>query len=67
MAAALPGAARAAVVALKKEGAEFIKILSELSREAYFAIVDEARKQGILFAGHVPGSVSHRQRAPRPW
>jgi imidazolonepropionase-like amidohydrolase len=42
----------------KKEGADFLKIYSRLSRDAYFAIADEAKKQGIPFAGHVPFSVS---------
>ena len=45
---------RAAVTAMRKEGAEFIKVYSKLSREAYFAIADEAKQQGIPFAGHVP-------------
>ncbi len=41
----------------KKEGADFIKVYSYLPRDAYFAIADEAKKQGIPFAGHVPFSV----------
>jgi imidazolonepropionase-like amidohydrolase len=49
---------RAAVQALKKRGADFIKVHSKLPRDAYFAIADEARKQGLAFAGHVPESVS---------
>ncbi|HJQ25431.1 MAG TPA: amidohydrolase family protein [Blastocatellia bacterium] len=50
--------ARRAVVTLKQGGADFIKVYSLLSRDAYFAIADEAKKQGIPFAGHVPVSVS---------
>jgi imidazolonepropionase-like amidohydrolase len=46
------------VRSLKKQGADFIKVHSKLSRDAYFAIVDEAKKQGLPFAGHVPESVS---------
>jgi hypothetical protein len=43
----------------KSEGADFIKILSVgLPRDVYFAIADEAKKQGIPFAGHLPYSVS---------
>lgn len=42
----------------KKEGADFIKVGTYLHRDAYFAIVDEAKKQGIPIAGHVPLSVS---------
>jgi imidazolonepropionase-like amidohydrolase len=49
---------RQAVIRSKQEGADFIKVYSRLPREAYFAIADEAKKQGIPFAGHVPESVS---------
>ncbi|HEV8582652.1 MAG TPA: amidohydrolase family protein [Thermoanaerobaculia bacterium] len=49
---------RQAVIRSKQEGAEFIKVYSRLPREAYFAIADEAKKQGIPFAGHVPSSVT---------
>ena len=41
----------------KKEGADLIKVYHFLPRDAYFAIADEAKKQGIPFAGHVPLSV----------
>jgi imidazolonepropionase-like amidohydrolase len=46
--------ARAAVRDLKQRGADFIKIISLPSREAFFAVADEARKQKISFAGHLP-------------
>lgn len=46
--------ARAAVRDLKQRGADFIKIISLPSREAFFAVADEARKQNISFAGHLP-------------
>jgi hypothetical protein len=49
---------RQAVIRSKQEGADFIKVYSRLPRDAYFAIADEAKKQGIPFAGHVPGAVS---------
>ena len=49
---------RQVVRKVKKEGADFIKVYSYLPRDAYFAIADEAKKQGIPFAGHVPFSVS---------
>jgi imidazolonepropionase-like amidohydrolase len=39
-------------------GADFIKVYSKLSRNAYFAIADEAQKCGIPFEGHVPESVT---------
>ena len=49
---------RAAVLSLKRRGADFVKVYSLLPREAYFAIADEAKKQGMTFAGHVPLAVS---------
>jgi imidazolonepropionase-like amidohydrolase len=49
---------RQAVTQSKHEGADFIKVYSRLPRDAYFAIADEAKKQGIPFAGHVPSAVS---------
>jgi hypothetical protein len=50
--------ARETIGKLKHEGADFIKVYSLVPRAAYFAIADEAKKQGIQFAGHVPISVS---------
>lgn len=38
--------------------ADFVKVYSLLPRDAYFAIADEAKKQHIPFAGHVPLSVT---------
>lgn len=46
--------ARAAVRDLKQRGADFIKIISLPSRETFFAVADEAKKQNITFAGHLP-------------
>jgi imidazolonepropionase-like amidohydrolase len=48
---------RTALQNLKKAGADFIKVHSKLPRDAYFAIADEAKKQGLALAGHVPESV----------
>jgi imidazolonepropionase-like amidohydrolase len=45
---------RTAVRELKQRGADFIKIISLPSREAFFAVADESRKQGISFVGHLP-------------
>lgn len=50
--------AKQAVVQAKQAGADFVKVYSFLPREEYFAIADEAKKQGILFAGHIPLGVS---------
>lgn len=49
---------RKAVRDLKAAGVHFIKVYERLPREAYFAIADEAKKQGIPFAGHVPEAVT---------
>lgn len=53
-----PEQARQAVREVKSRHADFVKVLSKLSRESYFAIVDEAKEQGLDFVGHVPDSVS---------
>jgi imidazolonepropionase-like amidohydrolase len=52
-----PDDARRAVDNLKHSGADFIKFQSLIPRDAVFAAADEARKQKIPFAGHVPDSV----------
>lgn len=52
---------RQAVRSLKQQGADFVKVYNRLSRAAYFAIADEARKQQTSFAGHVPDEVSARE------
>ena len=49
-----PEEARQFVREVKAAGIDFAKTYSSLSREAYFAIADEAKKQAIPFAGHVP-------------
>lgn len=50
--------ARRAVRGLARGGAGFIKVYWNLSREAYFAIAEEAKRLRIPFAGHVPFAVS---------
>jgi imidazolonepropionase-like amidohydrolase len=47
-------AARRSVIYLKQAGADFVKVQSPVPRDAYFAIADEAKRQGIPFVGHVP-------------
>lgn len=42
---------------LQKNGADFIKIQSLVPRDGYFAAAEEAKKDGIVFAGHVPDKV----------
>ena len=58
MAIADEAEARQAVITTKQQGYDFVKVYTRLPREAYFAIADEAKKQHIPFAGHVPQSVS---------
>jgi hypothetical protein len=52
-----PADAVAAVDSLKTQHADFIKVQSLISPEAYFAAAAEAHKQGIPFVGHVPDKV----------
>lgn len=53
--------ARAAVQALSQYGVDFLKIYTYLPRSMYVAIADEAKKQDIPIAGHVPFAVSARE------
>jgi hypothetical protein len=53
-----PQEGRAAVDKLAGEHVDFIKVLSDLSRDTYFAIAEESKKQKLTFAGHVPESIS---------
>lgn len=57
------GEARQAVESLKKRGVDFIKVYHFLSRDSYFALAEEAKKQGISFSGHVPNGISPREAA----
>ncbi|HKY04616.1 MAG TPA: amidohydrolase family protein, partial [Blastocatellia bacterium] len=52
-----------AVRLLKREGVDFIKVHTRLSQQAYLAAADEAKKQGLSFAGHVPQGVSLAEAA----
>lgn len=55
--------AREAVRLLKRKGVDFIKVHTRLPRRAYFAAADEAKKQGLTFAGHVPEGVTLAEAA----
>lgn len=55
--------ARQAVRSLKQGGADFVKVYDGLSRAAYFAIADEAKKQKMPLAGHVPLAVTSFEAA----
>jgi imidazolonepropionase-like amidohydrolase len=50
--------AREAVRSLKLAGADFVKIIDLPSREAFFAVADEAKRQNLPFVGHVPPVVT---------
>lgn len=50
--------ARQAVRELKEAGVDFIKIHRATNREAFYAIADETKKQGLTFSGHVPLVIS---------
>jgi imidazolonepropionase-like amidohydrolase len=45
---------RAAVQLLKRRGVDLIKVHNFTPRDAFFAIADEARRQNLPLAGHVP-------------
>lgn len=49
---------RAAVRELKRRGADFIKVISLPSRDAFFAVAEEAKNENIPFAGHLPVEIS---------
>ena len=48
---------RAAVDTITGQGFDFVKVYSSLDRATYFAIANEAKKDGIAFAGHVPNVI----------
>jgi cytosine/adenosine deaminase-related metal-dependent hydrolase len=50
--------ARAAVDSLKQRAADCVKVYDKLPRDAYFAIIDEARKQSLPVVGHTPLSIT---------
>ena len=58
-----PAEARAVVGQLADHGADFIKVYENLSREAYFAILEEARRRGLRVDGHVPFRVRPAEAA----
>jgi hypothetical protein len=49
---------REAVSVNKKQGADFIKVYDGVSRDAYLALADEAKRQHLPFAGHVPIAIT---------
>src|SRR5262249_36093924 len=49
-----PAEARRAVQAFKARGVDFIKVDGSLARDTYLAVADEAKRQRLPFAGHLP-------------
>jgi imidazolonepropionase-like amidohydrolase len=56
-----PADARRAVDEIKAGGADFVKVYQRISRDAYFALADEAKQQHIPFEGHVPDSITAQE------
>lgn len=54
MTATTPSDGRQTVRLAKGEGYEFIKVYSQLNKETFKAIVDEAEKQKMKVVGHIP-------------
>ena len=55
--------ARHAVDSLKQVGVDFIKVHSRVPREAYFAVLAEAKAQNLRVAGHLPRGISPTEAA----
>lgn len=53
-----PDEAVQTVRTLQKEGADFVKVYNNLSRDSYFALAEESRRIGMEFAGHLPTLVT---------
>ena len=56
-----PDEARAFVSHEKARGVDFLKVYNRMPREAYFALLEEARRQELPVVGHLPYSVSLRE------
>jgi imidazolonepropionase-like amidohydrolase len=50
--------ARAMVRSIRQRGADFLKIHTRISREAFYAAVDEAKKLGMPVAVHLPQALT---------
>jgi imidazolonepropionase-like amidohydrolase len=48
---------RRVVNELKSQGVDFIKIQSYIPRDGYFGAVEEAKRLGLVFVGHVPDAI----------
>ena len=52
---------RAAVQLLKRRGVDLIKVHDHTPRDAFFAIAEEARRQNLPLAGHIPLGLTAEQ------
>jgi len=50
--------ARSAVVSLKQQSTDCIKVYDGLSLDSYYAILDEAKKLGLPVVGHLPRGIT---------
>jgi imidazolonepropionase-like amidohydrolase len=55
--ATTPGDVRLTVDILARRGADFVKAYEMLSRDAFFALVEQAKKSGLPVVAHVPLAV----------
>lgn len=53
-----PEEAPAAIETIAGQGADFLKIRTNASRDAYLAIAAEAKRRGLILSGHAPNGVS---------
>jgi imidazolonepropionase-like amidohydrolase len=53
-----PEETRGVVRALKEVGVDFLKTHRRMPRDSYFALIDEAKKQGLTLVGHIPMTVT---------
>jgi len=53
------------VTSIRNAGADFVKVYSLLPREAFLAVAEECKGQGIPFVGHVPNLVTAREASER--
>ena len=53
-----PSEARQAVLRLKAQQVDFIKVHNAIPRDAYVALMDEAQKQGLTVSGHIPAGMT---------
>jgi imidazolonepropionase-like amidohydrolase len=58
MVSGTPEETRGVVRALKEVGVDFLKTHRRMPRDSYFALIDEAKKQGLTLVGHIPMTVT---------